>query len=498
MTYQAPPPPFATAVRNLVVLAEELYDAPLGCGVLQGPDYSEAITSKFNPDIFAEAKNTKAEKAELHGYGTVGEIMQALNPVSGGLWLKCLNASKVGLKMASLLGGKHPHINIFVPGGVAKTVTVEDLETYYSLLAQQVAFSKEFTAVFDELINFLSGAGLDKIGQRSTNFICYGTYEDPSAYDASYRNMTTWAEKRFVTPGVVIEGKLITTDLVEINVGVNEFVAHSYYEETPSLEIKEDPQGNSLNKEHPWNEETPPKVGKEKEWQNKYSWAKAPRWLDWKNKVDGKYHVLEAGPIARMWITANAKKVAESTGESLRFTLPAGNVAGYRVPQELTLEWKIPPSINALERIRARAYFHAYSAYVAYKMFVAAIDLLNKGEMKAWRRYKRPGNGIGVGMTEAMRGALAHWCVMRRGKIHRYQIITPTGWNASPRDAENVPGPYEQALIETPITEPISDKLDGIDVVRAIRSFDPCLACTVHVYLPNGARVSVKELEHKH
>ena len=127
------------------------------------------------------------------------------------------------------------------------------------------------------------------------------------------------------------------------------------------------------------------------------------------------------------------------------------------------------------------------------------MELLNKGETKVWNRYRRPRNGIGVGMTEAMRGAVAHWCVMRRGKIRRYQIITPTTWNVSPRDHLGRPGLYEQAIIDTPITEQGADgHLDGIDVVRAIRSFDPCLACTVHVYSPTGERLGARELEHMH
>lgn len=214
---------------------------------------------------------------------------------------------------------------------------------------------------------------------------------------------------------------------------------------------------------------------------------------------DGESHVLEAGPLARMWIAAMAGKVPESTGDSVRFVLPAGAVAGRRVPQELPMEWKIPGSINALERVRARAYFHAFSAYAAYKAFASALDLLNKGETKVWNRYRRPRHGIGVGMTEAMRGAVAHWCVMRRGKIRRYQITTPTGWNVSPRDHLGRPGPYEQAIIDTPITEQgAGGKLDGIDVVRAVRSFDPCLACTVHVYSPVGNKLATRELEHVH
>jgi hydrogenase large subunit len=499
MAYNAPPPPMAIGIRNLIEMAEEVYDGALGCGILEGPDYSEAITAKLNPDIMQKANQTKASRVESHGYTTIGDIMSGLNPVAGSLWLKCLNASKIGIKMLSLMGGKHPHIGTFIPGGVAKTISIDELEKFYALLAQEVAFTKELVAIFDDLLDFLADAGLDEVGQTPVNLISHGMYDDPTAYDAKYRNMSSWGEKRAITPGIVIDGKMITNDLVEINLGINEFVTHSYYDETKRTEIASDPLGNRLSKDHPWNEETPPRPGKEKDWDNKYTWAKTPRWHDWNKKVDGETHVLEAGPISRMWITSMAKKVPESTGNSIKFSLPAGAVAGYRVPQEVTMEWKIPSSINALERIRARAYFHAFSAYLAYKQFLQAVDLINKGITNVWNKYKRPKNGIGVGMTEAMRGALGHWVVMKNGKIHRYQIITPTAWNVSPRDHLGRPGPYEQAIINTPITEQSSNgKIDGIDVVRTVRSFDPCLACTVQVYRPDGEKLNIQELEHTH
>jgi len=118
------------------------------------------------------------------------------------------------------------------------------------------------------------------------------------------------------------------------------------------------------------------------------------------------------------------------------------------------------------------------------------LSMIKDGKADVWSRYKRPKEGIGVGMTEAMRGALAHWCVMRNGKIWRYQIITPTTWNMSPRGPKNEPGPGEEAIVGTPITEE-GQELDGIDVVRVVRSFDPCLACSVHLY--KGGKV-IKEI----
>ncbi len=114
-------------------------------------------------------------------------------------------------------------------------------------------------------------------------------------------------------------------------------MTHSYYDETPYRAIAEDPLGNKLNG-HPWNLQAILRPAKAEDWENKYSWAKSPRWDDWKKRIDGETHVLEAGPLARLWITAMAKKVAEPTGNSIKFTLPAGSVAGYRVPQELALD----------------------------------------------------------------------------------------------------------------------------------------------------------------
>lgn len=498
MAYGAAPPPMGIAIRDLAAMAEEVYDGALGCGILEGPDYSEAIVSKTNPEIMAQANKTPAPGAAVHGYSTIGDIMRALNPVSGSLWLKCLNAAKVGLGMASNLGAKHPHLNNFVPGGVARTVDIADLEAFYAGLAKEVAFSKELVSIFDDLLNFLSSTPLEQVGIFPLDMICWGMFDDPYAYDAKYANMSKWGEKRLLPPGVIINGKLVTSDLVEMQVGVQETVTHSYYDDTAKAEFLKDPLGNPLTKDHPWNEDTKPHAGKEKDWNNKYTWAKTPRWLDWKNRIDGKTHVLQANPISRMWVAAISRKSPESTGNSIKFTLPAGAVAGFRIPGELNLEWKCPKYNNALERVRARAYFHAYSAYQAHKLFAKALEMIKKGETKVWNEYKRPNNGFGVGLSEGMRGGVGHWVVMKGGKVHRYQIITPTAWNVSPRDAEGRPGPYEAAIINSPVTEPIDGELDGIDVVRTIRSYDPCLGCTVQVFNPQGSLLANCELDHLH
>jgi hydrogenase large subunit len=163
------------------------------------------------------------------------------------------------------------------------------------------------------------------------------------------------------------------------------------------------------------------------------------------------------------------------------------------------MEWKIPAKNNTLERVRARAYYHAYSAYWGYLQTLQALEMVKKGETKVWNAYKKPKEGFGVGMVEGMRGGVAHWVVMQKGLIHRYQIITPTAWDISPRDDQNRPGPYEASIINSKITEPVNgDKLTGIDVVRTIHSYDPCLGCTVQIFNPEDQLVATHELSHIH
>lgn len=492
MAYQAPPPPMGTALRNFIEGAEQLYDAPLGCFILEGPDYSQAAVEKSNPDWWDAAKSEKAPQSHLHGYETIADIMTGLNPISGSLWLRSLGIEKLGRKMAALLGAKHPHVNTLVPGGVAKTLTPTDLEQYTAMLSQHVAYAKEFIPLFDDLLDFVLSMDYEDSGLRKTNLYSYGGYEDPLAYNAKYEDMTDWAQKRKISPGVVINGKLVTEDLVEINVGVQEMVDRSYYNDWGSPKFEVDPLGNPLTKYHPWNKETRPAPGGYKEWDKKYSWGSSIRWLDWKKNVDGGLHCLEAGPVARMWVTAKAQKVPESTGSSLKYTLPKATIVGYRNADEMEFEWKIPDKINTVERIRARAHFYAYSAYVMYNQVLQGLELVKQGITKVWNKYEKPRNGVGVGLHEAMRGGVAHWVVMKNRLIDNYQIITPSTWNAGPRLSVADLGPYEDAVVGTPLTE--TGEITGIDVVRVIRSFDPCLACCIQVYEGDKKIIHIPEI----
>jgi hydrogenase large subunit len=155
---------------------------------------------------------------------------------------------------------------------------------------------------------------------------------------------------------------------------------------------------------------------------------------------------------------------------------------------EVTYEWLIPRWSNALERNRARTYFQAYAAAVALHFVEKALAEVRAGRTETWTPFTVPAEAVSVGFTEAVRGALSHHMVIRDGRIANYHPYPPTPWNGSVRDVYGTPGPYEDAVQNTPIFEANPpDRFKGIDIMRAVRSFDPCLPCGVHMYVGDGA-----------
>jgi len=218
----------------------------------------------------------------------------------------------------------------------------------------------------------------------------------------------------------------------------------------------------------------------------------SPRWLD---KRTGDHLALDTGggPIARLWSTALSGLV------DIGYIKATGNSVIINFPKTATLpethfEWKIPKWSNAIERDRARTYFQAYAAAAGLYFCEKAMQELLAGRSKTWAPFKVPEEAISCGFHEAVRGVLSHHVVIRDGKIANYHPYPPTCWNANPRDVYGTPGPYEDAVQNTPIFEENGpDKFKGIDIMRAVRSFDPCLPCGVHMFLGNG-----KVLETRH
>jgi hydrogenase large subunit len=347
----------------------------------------------------------------------------------------------------------------------------------------------------DDLFDFFYEAlpGYEKVGQRRILTGCWGSWNDPHYCDYKYEHMSDWGRRMFVTPGVVVDGELVTTDLVDINLGIRILLGSSYYDDWdngPTF-VTRDPLGNPVDKRHPWNQTTTPRPQK-RDFKNNYTWVMSPRWHD---KKTGDYLALDTGggPLARFWATALAGLVdigyIKATGHSVKIYLPKTVTK-----PEVEFEWKIPKWSNAIERDRARTYFQAYAAAAALYFAEKAMAELHAGKTKTWREFKVPDEAIGCGFHEAVRGVLSHHVVIRDGKIANYHPYPPTPWNASPRDSFGTPGPYEDAVQNTPIFEENGpENFKGIDIMRAVRSFDPCLPCGVHMYLGNG-----KMLETRH
>ena len=350
-------------------------------------------------------------------------------------------------------------------------------------------FFKKAVPMNDDLFDFFYEAmpGYEEVGRRRILLGCWGAFNNPRHVDYEYRHMADWGNEMFVTPGVIVDGELVTTNLVDINLGIRILLGSSYYEDWPNEEtfVRKDPLGNPVDRRHPWNQTTLPKPQKRDLAGGNYSWVMSPRWYD---RRTGDHLALDTGggAIARLWATALAGKVqtpfvsrpatasdraaadAEHAGRGLRVEDPAvverdrARPGAGRTSSPTRPRWRCTSSSRALQEVRS-------------------------GNTKVFENFDVPDEAIGCGFHEAVRGVLSHHLVIRDKKIANYHPYPPTPWNGSPTDSYGTPGPYEDAVAGQPIFEENGpDDFRGIDIMRAVRSFDPCLPCGVHMYLGNG------------
>jgi hydrogenase large subunit len=496
MAFGVKTPPLGEWIINLGEAAEYMFDHNIFQDNLVGVDFCEQMVKETNPAVFEKAQKTACPNADKHGYRTIADIMRALNPFTGEFYRETLAMSRLTREMFCLMEGRHVHPSTLYPGGVGTVATIQLFTDYLVRLMKYVEFMKKVVPLHDDLFDFFYQAlpGYEKVGQRRILLGCWGGFNDPDVCDYTYGKMGDWGRSMFVTPGVIVDGKLVTNDLIDINLGIRILLGSSYYadwQESGETFVKKDPIGNPVDKRHPWNQTTTPKPQK-RDFGGNYTWVMSPRWYD---KRTGDYLALDTGggPLARLWSTALSGLVdigyIKATGHSVKINLPKTALL-----PEAEFEWKIPKWSNAIERDRARTYFQAYAAAAALHFVDKAMKELHAGNTKTWAEFTVPDDAIGCGFHEAVRGVLSHHVVIRDGKIANYHPYPPTPWNGSPRDVYGTPGPYEDAVQNTPIFEENGpDKFKGIDIMRTVRSFDPCLPCGVHMYLGNG-----KVLETRH
>jgi len=349
-----------------------------------------------------------------------------------------------------------------------------DTQAFNLALLRAVKFfdySRRVIAVWDDLTSFFyeADARYAAVGRGPMNFIDAGLWDNPLVFEAAFGGST--GEHRFSKPAAIVDGVVRATDLRQIDAGVEEFVGHSFYENWSGGSDLLDAQGEPLSQRHPVNKQTLPQAGSA-DLDGRYSWSTAARWRG---------HAMETGAPARMWATALAGpgshgSLVESTGLGVRMSLPSGQMpAG-------VVEWRIPGRWNAFERNRARAYALAQAAVACYESVVTGLEIARRGGPNAriFNPYKIPKGGvIGSGQWGGARGYVSHHLQIDGRVIENYQIVGPSTFSGSPRDDAGRPGPCEAAVMSTPLVSADPDQ-EGIDVLRAIRSFDLCMYCASH------------------
>jgi hydrogenase large subunit len=333
--------------------------------------------------------------------------------------------------MLSIFGGKMPHNMGIVPGGVTSVPTVDKITSFLWRLKELQDFIDN-VYIPDVVAVASAYPEYFEIGKGCGRLLCYGSYE----LDGKEADLTK--RKRLFKPGVT------STDLSFTELRPNlitEEVKHSWYAD--SISGKHPSQGDTVLQE---------------EKDGAYSFIKSPRYGGM---------VYETGPLARVMVTY-------ASGDP--------KIKNMVDPTLSNLGLKPGVMFSTLGRHLARA----LDTKLVAEALADWILELKPGE-PAYVSYELPEEAEGMGLTEAARGALGHWIEIKEGKIANYQVITPTSWNGSPRDDKEQPGPIEQAIVGTKI----KDEANPFEIVRIVRSFDPCLACAVHLATPKGKNLGV-------
>ena len=304
MAYSVKPPKLGDFAFNLAESADFMFDHAIYNDCMANVDYSEQMVKETNPSVLAKAENTPAPHSDIHGHKTIADIMRALNAFTGSFYLETLQVARYTREMYCLFGGRHTHPSTILPGGCSANITQQTCTEYYVRLMRYIDYCKRSVPMHDDLYDFFYEAlpGYERVGFRETDLVCWGCFDDPDYVDYDYKNMTEWGRHRYVTPGLVFKGELITTDLVEINLAIRILLGSSYFDDWTDEQtfVTQDPLGNPIDKRHPWNKVTLPKP-QARDFADKYSWVASPRMHD---KRDGSFVANDTGggPFARQWV----------------------------------------------------------------------------------------------------------------------------------------------------------------------------------------------------
>jgi hydrogenase large subunit len=482
-------PPNAELIRNLMFCTQYMQDHVVHFYHLHALDWVDIVsalkadpneTSRIAQSISNWPKSSPKYFSDLQkrltsfvGSGQLGifangywghpayKLPAEVNLIGVAHYLEALEWQKEIVKIHTIFGGKNPHPNYLV-GGVPCSINTDDVN---ALNAERLGYvgslldqAKEFIdqVYIPDLLAvapyYLDWGG---IGGGLENYLAYGDLPTNGYADLG----------KFKFP----RGAILGRDLSKVHEvdgkdasQVQEFIKHSWYEYS---------DGDEAGK-HPWTGETklkytgPKPPYEQLNVESKYSWLKTPRW---------KGNAMEVGPLARLLVAFASGR--EDVKEAITAVITKLNVP-------------VTALFSTLGRTAARGIETQLISGWAKEFYGQLITNIKNGETRTfenskWEPSTWPKEAKGVGLTEAPRGALAHWIVIKDQKIDNYQLVVPSTWNASPRDPKGQMSAYESSLIGTPVADPEKP----LEILRTIHSFDPCLACAVHLYDEKGTYV---------
>ncbi|NOQ80386.1 MAG: hydrogenase 1 large subunit [Gammaproteobacteria bacterium] len=480
-------PPNAQLIRNLMIMAQYAHDHVMHFYHLHALDWVDVVSAlnadpkatselaqsiskwpKSSPGYFADMKKklkTFVEGGQLGIFSNAywGHPAYKLPPEANLMavshYLEALTWQRNAVKLHTIFGGKNPHPN-FLVGGVASAIDLNsDSAINIKKLSQIQDVINDMKTFVDQVYvpDTLAIASFYKDwfkrGEGLGNFLCYGdlpgtTMADPDSF--------------FLPSGIILNRDISTVHPLDLNNSeeIQEYVSHSWY----------DFSGGKDQGLHPYDGETelnysgPKPPYKQLDVDKSYSWIKSPRW---------KGMPMEVGPLARVLMLY--AKGHEQTRELVTMTLNK-------------LDIPVEALFSTLGRTAARTLETKIIVDAMQGMYDQLITNIKLGDTKTfneqlWEPSSWPKKAQGVGFMEAPRGALGHWIVIEDEKIANYQAVVPSTWNAGPRDQQGQAGAYEAALQDN---HQLHDVKQPIEILRTIRSFDPCIACAVHATDPDG------------
>ena len=474
----AHPPPNARLLRNLIIASQCVQDHVIHFYHLHALDWVDivsalsadpartaALAQSISDWPLSSAQYFTGVRDRLKGFvdrGQLGPFANAYwghpayklppeaNLMAVAHYLEALDWQRKFIRMHAILGGKNPHLQSFLVGGMATPI---DPDSQSALNVGTIAELRELTAKARDFVtrvylpDLLAVASFYKdwagYGAGVGNYMVYGEYpEDDGAQP-----------QLFLPSGVIRKRDLSKVEALD-PAKITEQVKHSWYEYA----------GGDDQALHPFKGETKPKYTgptppyERLDTQAKYSWLKSPRY-------EGE--PMEVGPLARML-------VAFASGHARVQELVKGALGKLGVGAEALF--------STLGRVAARGIETQVLAEKIEDWVDALAQNMGRRELRIhdnakWEPATWPRECSGAGFHEAPRGALGHWVHIRNGEIANYQCIVPSTWNAGPRDATGRRGPYEEALLGTPV----ADAAQPLEILRTVHSFDPCMACGVHV-----------------